>query len=672
MTKKILTVLLLAAILFTFASCIHTPDGDGEKEMKYSDIYKYTPSESEELSGKVTYKASYGYVGKQTQGYNNYYYEYLSDGEYLQMIYSDGKWQGEDAVISNGEMTSVEHSSAVRRFVAPADGEVTVSGNVKAVKGSLQASVIVNGQELCAYNVTDSTGIYHEDKVNLQANDEVRFVVKGEGTAYWNPTVDYADNSEQLLHTTVDGYYGDVHPFYDAKSGKLFMYYLSTGLQQGTKYPQFQSLATVSEDFIHYKDQPIKIDESNPVEQELYFALGVYQDKDGKYRSCYGGKGNYAGASVSDDLLTWSQGAKPYMDESDGLLKYSYRAYFGQGVYSGRDPDIFYDKDSDSYYCVVINYYSNQSDKGDKGLALYVADNQGHYSTEFTKLLSFTGKGDPECPQLKKIGKRWYLFYSEYGTGTAGNVGRFSYRVGDENVLPQNVDWNSKPEYSLDGGDLHAAQICQVGGKYYMFGWLNYRAHTNVWGGYLNLAREVYAGEDGRLYSRCDEYLTVPLNRGVIQTLNQSNTTANGVTVSGGKFGGSGTVGVSKTFSRNMLFADVTLSGQSGHSCITVKSGGNTYYVGVVKQLSGNYLVITRNIQNPLSGVWIKVDDNVDASALKVVVDGQFIEAFLDDKYSLTAHTELGLNVNYGLALSGGEANNVTICKLADLQNIFD
>ena len=70
------------------------------------------------------------------------------------------------------------------------------------------------------------------------------------------------------------------------------MYYLSTGLQQGTKYPQFQSLATVSEDFIHYKDQPIKIDESNPVEQELYFALGVYQDKDGKYRSCYGGKGN--------------------------------------------------------------------------------------------------------------------------------------------------------------------------------------------------------------------------------------------------------------------------------------------------------------------------------------------------------------------------------------------
>ena len=65
MTKKILTVLLLAAILFTFASCIHTPDGDGEKEMKYSDIYKYTPSESEELSGKVTYKASYGYVGKQ-------------------------------------------------------------------------------------------------------------------------------------------------------------------------------------------------------------------------------------------------------------------------------------------------------------------------------------------------------------------------------------------------------------------------------------------------------------------------------------------------------------------------------------------------------------------------------------------------------------------------------
>lgn len=671
MSKKVLTVLLLIAIMFTLVSCIDKPDEDkGDEKMKYSDIYKYAPTVSAQITGRATYKASYGYVGKQTQGYNNFYYEYLSDGNYLRMVYLDDVWKGDDAVISQGEMTSVANSQAARLFVAPVGGEVTISGNVSALKGTAEAIVYVNGEEICKHTVSDSIGVYHEDKITVKGDDQIRFVIKGEATVYWNPTIDYLNTPEQLLHTTVDGYYGDVHPFYDSKSGKLFMYYLSTGLQQGTKYPQFQSLATVSDNFIQFKNQNISIDEKNPVEQELYFALGVYQDKNGKYRSCYG-KGNYAGASVSDDLLVWSQGAMPYMDENDGLLKYSYRAYFGQGVTSGRDPDIFYDADSDSYYCVVINYYSAQNDKGDKGLALYIADSEGHYSTEYTKLLSFTGKGDPECPQLKKIGKRWYLFYSEYGTGTAGNVGKFCYRVGDEGVLPQNVDWSSKQEYSLDGGDLHAAQLCHVKDKLYMFGWLNYKPHTNVWGGYLNLAREVYVGEDGLLYSRCDEYLTKLLNKGLIDTLTQNNVTASGLTVSGDKFTGNGTAVFNKTLSRNLIFANVSAE-VNGYSCITIKSGGTTYYVGIVNQNTAKYLVVTRDIDNPLSGVWIKVDDELTDCSLKVVVDGQFIEAYLNDKYSLSAHTNLGLNVQYGLALSGGEASKVKICKLADLQNIFD
>lgn len=672
MSKKLFAALLLISLLFTLVSCVKPPDTDDEeKTMKYSDIYKYAPKESALITGKSTYKASYGYVGKQTQGYNNFYYEYLSGGEYLQMVYADNAWKGEDAVISQGEMTSVLASKAVRTFIAPESGSVTVSGHCYSVKGQTEISVLVNDRELCKRVVEDEIGVYHNDSVSLSKGDEVRFVVKGEATVYWNPTVDYLNSAETLLHTTVDGYYGDVHPFYDAKSGKLYMYYLSTGLQQGTKYPQFQSLATVSGDFIRFDNQPIGIDPKNPVEQELYFALGVYQDKDGRYRSCYG-KGNYAGASVSDDLLTWSQGAAAYVDEKDGLLKYSYRAYFGQGVYSGRDPDIFYDKDSDSYYCVVINYYSDKSDKGDKGLALYVADGQGRYSSDYKKLLSFTGKGDPECPQLKKIGDRWYLFYSEYGTGTAGNVGRLSYRVGDKNVLPQNVDWNAKTEFCLDGGDLHAAQLCQVGDKYYMFGWLNYKPHASVWGGYLNLAREVYAGEDGLLYSRADEYLTRLLNKGLIKTLESDSASLNGVTANGNKFSGTGTVTDNSVLSRNLIFANVSANFVGNYTYVTVRSGAVVYYVGVVKQNSGSYLVITRNTQNPLSGTWIKIEGDLADCSLKIVVDGQFVEAFVNDKYSLTAHTELGLNVSYGLAMNGGEAGNVKICKLADLQNIFD
>ena len=80
-----------------------------------------------------------------------------------------------------------------------------------------------------------------------------------------------------------------------------------------------------------------------------------------------------------------------------------------------------------------------------------------------------------------------------------GNVGRMCYRVGPENTLPQNVDWNNLEERYINGQDLHAAQLVQVGDKYYVYGWLNYKYNTSVWGGYLNTPVEVYQGEDGYL-----------------------------------------------------------------------------------------------------------------------------------------------------------------------------
>ena len=73
-------------------------------------------------------------------------------------------------------------------------------------------------------------------------------------------------------------------------------------------------------------------------------------------------------------------------------------------------------------------------------------------------------------------------------------------------------------EYSLDGGDLHAAQLCEVGGRYYMYGWIGSSPNANVWGGNLNLAREVYVKADGTLGTRCDEYLTKLLNKGRMQS----------------------------------------------------------------------------------------------------------------------------------------------------------
>lgn len=61
-----------------------------------------------------------------------------------------------------------------------------------------------------------------------------------------------------------------------------------------------------------------------------------------------------------------------------------------------------------------------------------------------------------------------------------------------------------------------------------------------------------------------------------------------------------------------------------------------------------------------------------DGAELKVIVDGPFVEVFVADKYSLTAHTNLTTDVTYALSCSNATLNDVKICKLADLNNIFD
>ncbi len=668
MRKKICKHLLAGALaLSLLMTCGCTGGGEttggkpvGPEKLTYADLYANEPQKVEPLSGAATYKASYGYVLSGEQGYNGFFYHYGDKG--LEMTYADGIWSGGDAKMEGGVMTPGK-DAAVRTFAAPVTGKAHIYGNPYLVgSGTAKVTIYSGDIKLWEGEVTDETGLYHSQELELTAGTPLRFVAEG-AAVYWNPTVDFALLKEENLHTTVDGYYGDVHPFYDVKTGKLYMYYLSTGMQKGDKVPQFTSLLTVSDNMIGYTPVKLQMDSKTPPEITEYFALGVYVDKDGLYRSSYG-RGNYAGGSVSSDLITWSNGMSPYVDDADGLLKYTYRADFTlEGVYSGRDPDITYDPETNQYYCVVMNYFSHATDKGKKCLALYVADEQGRYGVNAVNALDFTGRGDPECPQLKKIGDRWYLLYSVYGTGTAGNVGCLSYRVGDAGVSPEKVDWNSKPEYTLEGGDLHAAQICQAGDLWYLYGWLNYIPHTSVWGGYLNMAREVFQREDGTLGTRCDPYLEKLLKMGRVDTFSdlQAQPQAAVSTLDG-------------TFGRSWLEAKLTLPEGSKYAAVKVTDGTNTYYVGLAREYGKLYLSVGRGLDAMSAGCVIEIHETDETQFdLKLSLDGPFIEAFVNDTYSVTCHTKLAGKYQFALmADSGASIVDAEVCKLADMNNIFD
>ena len=671
--KRRFSLVVLTASLFISGctSCsndVIEEDDNMNEKFEYSDLYKVENNKSEPITGKKLYKASYGYTQNSEQGYNNFYYKDLEGNS---LPFNEDKF-GSEAYIKNGEMNSTS-TLVMYEFDVPETGKVKISGNPQLLSDSpVIVDIYLNDVILDSKTVKDSEGVYHEITIDVKKGDKIYFKMMNEGRIYWNPSIDYNYlNKEVSLHHTADGYYGDVHPFYDKKNNKMYMYYLSTGMEEDKVYERFSSLLYTSTNLIQYNREEVVMSKTNPPDQDLYFALGVYEDKDGNYRSCYG-KDTYAGGSLSKDLITWELGSEPYIDENDDMLKYTFRTYFDNGCISGRDPYIYYDKESGQYYCIVMNYYSASRDQGEKYLTLYRANEDGIYNIPSTKLLSFTGRGDPECPQIMKIGDRWYIFYSVYGTGTSGNVGRFAYRVGDKDALPQDVNWESKEERFLDGGDLHAAQLVQVYDTYYLYGWINYEPYQNVWGGYLNLPHEVQVGEDGVLTQRYDPHITELLNRGEVVEVNETNViNSTFSSFTNGVFSGTGEAELDYDLSRNYLTFAVNSLEKDTFAGLSL--GLNDLFIGVTNIDNETYLVVTRDINNnPLSDSYIKIDTS-DKYSFKVSIDNQFIEVSVNDEAMLSTHTLL--NSNYRLKVKSNGKNkiaNLKVNKLADYNNIFD
>ncbi len=667
--SKIPLFLLLVITAMSNTSCKNNPiNKEEENKIEYSDLYQVKKNKTDELIDGNLYKASYGYIENSIQGYNQFYYV---DGKGSDLVFSKNRWCYEDSYIDNGNMCSKNNNFVSYKFECPKDGRVKISGNPKLInEGNVIVDIYLNEMILDSKEVKTTEGIYHEEIIDVKKGDFIYFKMNNDGLIYWNPSIEYNPANEELLHFSGDGYLGDVHPYYDESNNKLYMYYLSTGLETIDKHQQFTSLLYTSDNLVNYQKVNINRDTLNPPDQELFYVLNVYKDKDGKYRSCFSNN-SYVGSSISDDLITWRQGSTPYTD-THGNLKYTYRVDMDKECHLMRDPYIYYDKDNETYYCLVNSHYSNQGANGTKYLVLYKGNKEGIYSSEGIELCEFTGRGDPECCQIMKIKNRYYLFYSVYGTGSYGNVGRFAYRVSDEGKLPEEVDWNNKEEYLLDGNDLHAPQILEIHDKYYLYGWINYDAYRNVWGGYLNLPHEVIVNDDGTLSERYDPHLQTLLNYGEVFEVSNSNIENNTFSNDyNGTFIGKGEASIHKELSRNYITLNISDLKENSYSGIKV--GLNDLFIGIVDNEGEIELVITRNIDNT-NGYdnSIKINKSNNYS-LKISIENQFVEVSVNDDFMLTSNTLLSQSYKMKIVSSGeSKISDLKINKLANLNNIFD
>ena len=415
---------------------------------------------------------------------------------------------------------------------------------------------------------------------------------------------------------------GDVHPYYDDNSRTWHMIYL--------RPENYASRLLTSNDMLQWKEADIKYSGRTPVS---YFILGILKDGAGAYRSYYGTSSHF-GCSESTDLIKWNNASGMFNIPFD-IFKY----------FSGaRDPYAFFDPDEDVWRCVSTAYRSRSADWKVMDVSIALASTSGNDLTSWGKnwddLIRFPDitdrSGEPECPQMIKIGSRWYLLASQYDGVNDRVGGGPNYWFSSENKGIGETDWQNVEKYTLDGKDLCAGQLVQKDDRYYLFGWIPY--WKGGWGGQITLPREVYQLSDGRLAVRLD-----PDAGNAIRGKKLAS-------VSGRDLGTGGELALKGTYDRLDFEGTLTLNQAEasvilGDIDIRVNSITNT--LAVMKASDGTLF----SSINLLSG---ELDKTI---SIRIIVEDDIIEVFIDDHYALAARVDEALNaVSARIVVRHGDA----------------
>jgi sucrose-6-phosphate hydrolase SacC (GH32 family) len=242
-----------------------------------------------------------------------------------------------------------------------------------------------------------------------------------------------------------------------------------------------------------------------------YFVLGVFHDdKAGLYRSFYGHAEGRMVSSTSHDLVHWSCAPKEiHVPRAD---------YYERR----RDPFVFWIPEMKQYGCVMTTWMKGRSKETGGAVSLATSPDLKEWK-DHGAILDPGDIGEPECPQMFRLGERWYLLASIYNRA----VGQPSYWISGSPLGP----WKKEPAGRLDGKDLCAAQIGFGGETPVLFGWIPSvpsRPGKQSWGGHLALPREVRVLPDGMLGTRLPKKITQVFSRLEWQRITTSPTAVKG------------------------------------------------------------------------------------------------------------------------------------------------
>lgn len=635
--KWICALLCVVVLGYILAGCNPvTPPTDNL--ISYEELYNGASTQIHPVvqPGELV-RASYGYRFNTAQGYNGFYYVSGPAENTKELAWDGNGWTDGTASIQDGVITSPDQPCGYL-YEAGASGEFDIGGTFRksAAEGSdCSLTVYLNGTQVFPkaedsfiIGKDDITGRYFEFACSLQTGDKLYFAVQGE-KAYMNPAIAPKDGLDQSLYMadTDSGYYGDLHVYYH--EGQVNLYHL---WNYGTVNDVWEWSRKTTKDMFRYTDA------------------------------------NYDTSFVRDHYMNFSR--------TPDLLDYS-------EYIDGRDYTLFYDADIDRYRYISLSYRQNDAINISCALTLRTSSDSAGMVWEdpCVVLRDFptTKSGEPECSQFRKIGNRWYLFTS-VSKQTTHYVGSCQYFIGGEGQTIDEVDWINAEPHVLDGEDICVPQVEDLGGRFYLFGWMPRVYNAGYWGGYKNLPREIYQREDGTLASRLDPVATSLLNKGsyfLVQetTLQIGNGSANISSKAVQMTGSDNKVTATASVGSSLVLFDVNMKNAT-IAGYTMLSDGKEYQILIKKKADGLWLEIgcPQDSSHKISSRIQIASTEDDCYSVKCIIDGGIVECYVNDEFALTGRTAMTNKVYTPSFISdaAAEFSNIEICRLAQLYDIYD
>ena len=317
---------------------------------------------------------------------------------------------------------------------------------------------------------------------------------------------------KNIFYKPTDGWVGDTIPF--AHDGKFYIYYLHDERKGNTQdeygYRTSWNLL-ITEDGVNIKDCKVvlPVGEYDDADYACYTG-SVIEGNDGNFHMFYTAQNNYnpkyhrdgkplqyVAHAISTDLINWEKLPELTFGADERIYE----------PFDWRDPFVFYNEEEKCFYMLLAARLRGASEKNGGCVGLCRSYDLLHWEAKepFYNPESYMTH---ECPDLFKLGNKWYLVYSTFSEKFVTH-----YRMSDKLSGP----WTSPIEDTFDGRAFYAAKTAQVGDKRMAFAWVpTKRGESDFgqyeWGGNF-IAHEINQTTDNKLTVKPAEGLINMFNK---------------------------------------------------------------------------------------------------------------------------------------------------------------